>query len=261
MSSAGEHAVVEPLGRTLPERLRAGDRLVGALLRMPSEDLLEMLAVAGVDVVVVDCEHGPADVGALRRHITVADVHGVPVLVRIGRGEAALALRALDQGAAGVVAPHVDSPQEAEALVSAVHYPPLGSRGFATYTRAGRFGTVAAEDHLRRARRATLVVAMLESPAAVADAAAILDVPGVDAYLLGTADLAAARTPEDPPLPELVATARREAGSRALRVDLVGSPAQAADAFADGAQLVVYNTTQLLMGLFATLRAPSSAVP
>lgn len=240
--------------RSLRDRLRAGDRLVGALVRMPSEDLVEMLAVAGVDVLVIDCEHGPADVGALRQHISAAQVHGVPVLVRIGSGDAPLALRALDQGALGIIAPHVDSVEDAQALVRAVHYPPVGDRGFATYSRAGRFGTVAAEDHRRQALRNTLVIAMLESPAAVAGAAAILGVPGVDGYLIGTADLAAARTPDDPPLQDLVETARRDAGTHALRVDLVGSPAQAQEAVDDGAQLVVYNTTHLLMQLFATLR-------
>lgn len=243
--------------RPLKERLRDGEPLVGALLRLPSEDLLEMLAVAGVDVLVIDCEHGPADVGALRQHITAAQVHGVPVLVRIGSGEASLALRALDQGAAGVIAPHVDSVEDARALVRAVHYPPVGERGFATYSRAGRFGTVAPEDHRQAALRDTLVIAMLESPRAVAAAADILGVPGVDGFLVGTADLAAACTPDDPPVQDLLATARREAGSRSVRVDLVGDPAQAVAAAADGARLVVYNTTHLLMGLFATLRPGS----
>ena len=58
-----------------------------------------MAAVAGFDFVLVDCEHGPADVVALRQHIAVAAVHGVPVVVRVGEDDAGMILRALDQGA------------------------------------------------------------------------------------------------------------------------------------------------------------------
>lgn len=58
---------------SLRARLLAGDRVVGGLIRMPSEELVEMLAVAGLDLVLVDCEHGPADVGLLRQHLALAD--------------------------------------------------------------------------------------------------------------------------------------------------------------------------------------------
>src|SRR4051794_3013421 len=97
----------------LKARLSAGEVPIGALVRMPSEDLIDMLGVAGFDFVIVDCEHGPADVLALRRHITVADLHEMAALVRIGAGESALALRALDQGAQGIIAPHVDDAESA----------------------------------------------------------------------------------------------------------------------------------------------------
>jgi 4-hydroxy-2-oxoheptanedioate aldolase len=169
-----------PTNPRLKPRLTGGESLIGALVRIPSEDLIDMLGVAGFDFVVVDCEHGPADVLELRRHITVADLHGMGVLVRIGAGEDALALRALDQGAQGIIAPHVDDAESAQALVRAVHYPPHGHRGFATYPRAGGFGTVSARDHRSNAYETTLVIAMLESPAAVVNTEAILQTPGVD---------------------------------------------------------------------------------
>ena len=246
------HGAGEP--RSLKARLRAGDKLAGALVRMPSEDVVEMLAVAGLDFVLVDCEHGPADVGSLRHHIALAQVHGVPVLVRIGEGEHHLAARALDQGAQGVVAPHVESVADAEALVSAVHFPPLGTRGFATYPRAGRFGTVTAAEHRAAAEGSTLVIAMLESPAAIANAAAIVSVAGVDGYLVGTADLAASRGPDDPSVAELLAAVRADPGTASVvRVDLAAGATSAAEAFADGAQVVVHNVAHVLMEAFRGL--------
>ncbi len=246
-----------PPPRALRARLLAGEQVAGGLVRMPSEDLVEMLAVAGLDFVLVDCEHGPADVGLLRQHLALADAHGLPVLVRIGEGEHHLAQRALDQGAQGVVAPHVESAAEAEALVRAVHYPPRGTRGFATYPRAGRFGTVPAAEHHAAAATSTLVIAMLESPAAIRAAASIAAVDGIDGYLVGTADLGAARTPDDPTVAELLAAVRADPGAAGVvRADLATDAAGAAASLADGAAMIVYNVTHVLMTALRALPRP-----
>lgn len=238
---------------SLKTRLQAGEHLVGALVRMPCEEVVEMLAVAGMDFLIVDSEHGPADTAALRGHIALAQVHDVPVLVRPGEREPATVLRALDQGAQGIVAPHIDSAQDARDLVGAAHYPPVGHRGFATYPRAGRFGTVSADDH-RTAASETLVIAMLESPAAAIRAAEILSVPGIDGYLIGVADLAASRGAADPPFADSVAAIHRgaaEVGS--WRAELAGSVADAERVLDAGARLVVYNVAQVLMRSFGEL--------
>jgi 4-hydroxy-2-oxoheptanedioate aldolase len=242
---------------TVKARLRSGEQLVGALVRMPCEDVVEMLAVAGMDFVLIDCEHGPADVLALRTHIALAQVHGVPVLVRPGEGEPGLVLRALDQGAQGIVAPHIESAAEARALVEMVKYPPVGRRGFATYPRAGRFGTVSAADHRDRAGEA-LVVAMLESPRAASIASEILGTTGIDGYLIGTADLAASTGPNDPPVTDSVATIHEQAAQvGSWRAELAGSPEDALGVLTAGGRLVVYNVAQVLMRVFADLAAPA----
>jgi 4-hydroxy-2-oxoheptanedioate aldolase len=240
----------------LRARLRAGERVAGGLVRMPCEELVEMLAVAGLDFVLIDCEHGPADVVELRRHIAYADAHALPVLVRIGEGEHHLAQRALDQGAQGIVAPHVESAADAAALVQALHYPPRGARGFATYPRAGRFGTVPAAEHRAAAAETTLVIAMLESPAAIRAAGEIVGVDGIDGWLVGVADLTASVGPGDPTVPELLAEVRRDpAVAGAVRADLATSAEAAAASFADGAQVVVHNMTHVLMEALRPLRA------
>jgi 4-hydroxy-2-oxoheptanedioate aldolase len=241
--------------RSLRARLLGGEQVVGGLVRMPSEEIVEMLAVAGLDFVLVDCEHGPADVGLLRQHLALADAHGLPVLVRIGEGEHHLAQRALDQGAQGIVAPHVESAAEAEALVRAVHYPPRGVRGFATYPRSGRFGTVDPAEHRASAAESTLVIAMLESPAAIRDAASIVAVDGIDGYLVGVADLGAARSPDDPSVPELLASVHADPGTAAsVRADLANDAGAAAASLADGAAMIVYNVTHVVMTALRGLR-------
>jgi len=241
---------------SLRSRARSGERLIGALLRMPAEELVEMLAVAGLDFVVVDAEHGPADVIALRQHIAVAQVHGLAVIVRVGEGDTGMILRVLDQGAEGVLVPHIDDAAAAAAVVRASHYPPLGTRGFATYSRAGRFGLVAPAEHRDRYLENTLVLGMIESPAGVAAAADIAGTEGLDGIMIGPADLAASSGPDDPPLAEASrAVERAVASAGKLRMDIVGSRDAATAAFANGADLVVYNLAASLMSHFATLRS------
>jgi len=237
----------------LRSRLDAGERLVGALVRMPAEELVEMLAAAGHDFVVVDCEHGSADLGALRAHVTAAESFGMPVVVRTGGADTAFVLRALDLGAQGVVAPHVDTVDDAVRLVRSVRYPPHGERGFAAYSRAGRYGAATAEEHRRRADE-VLVVAMIESPVAVEATSGITAVPGVDGYLIGAADLGAARIDGDPPVDELVRRTHASAAPGSLRLDLAGSAQAASAALAAGAHLVVHNLTLEMMQLFRELR-------
>jgi 4-hydroxy-2-oxoheptanedioate aldolase len=238
---------------SLRHRLAAGGHLVGALVRMPAEELVEMLAVAGHDFVLLDCEHGSADLAALRHHVTAAESFDLPVLVRMGTDDSSFVLRALDLGVQGVVAPHVDTADDAVRLVRSVRYPPQGERGFATYSRAGRYGAASGEEHRRRAAD-ILVIAMIESPAAVEAASAITAVPGIDGYLIGTSDLGATRTDSDPPVQELVHRTHADAAPGSLRLDLAGSAEAASAAIADGARIVMHNLTLEMMELFRRLR-------
>jgi 4-hydroxy-2-oxoheptanedioate aldolase len=246
---------------SLRDRLEAGHRLLGALLRLGNEELVEMVAVSGFDFVLLDTEHGPSDVTELRRHLVLAETHDVPVLVRVGGHEPAQVLRVLDAGAEGVVAPHVDTAEQAAALVASAHYPPTGARGFATYGRSGRYGLVDPEAHRRAAAR-TLVFGMIESPAGVTERAAIVATPGLDGIMVGTADLRTSSGPDDPdPADSLAAVHRTLAEAGSYRMDIVNARPQAAAAFADGASLVVYNLTATVMAHLADLRTAAPHAP
>ena len=242
-------------GPSLKERAHRGDRLLGVLLRIPGDELVEMVALSGFDFVLIDCEHGPADLVPLRQHIAAALLYGCPVLVRVGSHEPALVLRALDHGATGIVAPHIDTAEDAADLVASVHYPPLGRRGFAGYSRPGRYGLVPAGDHKQRMLDETLAFGMIESPGAVAAAEQIVATPGLDGIMIGPADLRASSSRADPdPAASIAAVHRVLADAGSLRLQIVNSAAEAAAAFADGANLVVYNLTHTLMHHLAELR-------
>lgn len=241
---------VDPM--ELGRRVRQGERLLGMLVRMPSELLVELAGYVGLDYVVLDAEHGPVDQLALSHHMSVAESMGVPVIVRIGALHDAL--RALDLGAAGIICPHVDSVAEAEALAAAVRYPPRGKRGFAAYTRAGRYGLTSNAEHLAHYADGPLVIAMIESAAGLAAAADIAAVDGIDLLWPGPADLGAdlGLLGGDPaPIDQAIDDVRAASDGRVLTI--CGDEATAAAHFAAGSQLVVYNTQHAVSQLMVRL--------
>ncbi|KID29834.1 2,4-dihydroxyhept-2-ene-1,7-dioic acid aldolase [Prauserella sp. Am3] len=243
---------------TLKRRLHGGERLRGGILRMPCDYLVELCGIAGLDFVLIDCEHGPSDQVPLQQHIQAAQARGIAVLVRVGHGEPSLILRALDLGADGIVVPHVDTAEEARAAVAAAHYPPRGERGFATYSRAGAFGAAGADDHLARAAETTLVVPMLETAAACAAAADIAAVEGVDALMIGPADLAVAMgrpgAVADPDVRSTADAAVRAASETGTPMVSIVSSTEAAATAPAGA--VVFNLAHILLD---TVRGLASA--
>ncbi|TDD86849.1 2-dehydro-3-deoxyglucarate aldolase [Actinomadura darangshiensis] len=241
--------------RRLRARVRAGETLLGGLLRMPGEMLVELSGVAGLDYVVIDCEHGPADLVHLQHHIVAAEARGLDVLVRVAPDDPDLVLRVLDLGAAGIIVPHVDTAGDARRAVAAAHYPPLGGRGFATYSRAGRYGSATIKGHLAEAAETTLVVVMLESPAGCANAAEILAVEGVDAVMPGPADLSVAMGltggPSEPAVREAIQAVRAAAAAAGrAQMTIVGGAPQAAAA---PPGLIVYNLAHVLLTTFRGL--------
>ncbi|NYI78913.1 HpcH/HpaI aldolase family protein [Nocardioides panzhihuensis] len=226
----------------LKQRMARGERLLGILVRTPATMLIDMAGHNGYDFVLLDTEHGFADQQVLADHVVAARAVGLPTIVRIGGGEAALALRVLDAGAEGIVVPHVQSAEQAVDAVRAAHYPPLGDRGFATYTPAGRWGKAAGSEHAADAARRTVVVAMVEDAQGVENAGAIAGTEGVDALWVGLSDLGATLGYDagaaDVACRQVWAAAQ-EAGAPvlALASDAKGVGA----AFDSGAQLVVLN--------------------
>ena len=241
---------------SLAARLRGREPLLGTLLRMPNEALIEMTALVGMDFVVIDTEHGPGDQLPLTHHLMAAAAAGIPALVRVGTN--AEILRVLDLGAAGIIAPHISSVEQAEAVVRAAHYPPRGDRGFATYTRSGRHGLIGTDEHLANARANTAIVLMIEDGPGVEAAEQIASVDGVDALFVGPADLSVALgfpgQPGSATVKDAITAvhdAARSAG--AAVVTITGDPAVAREHFSAGSNMVIYNVLAALGGLFTGL--------
>jgi 4-hydroxy-2-oxoheptanedioate aldolase len=172
----------------LRDRLRGGEPLYGGWSTIPDVLSVRSLALAGLDYVVIDLQHGNAterDLPALTLAIRQA---GATPVGRVRYAHPADIGRALDLGCQGVIVPNVDSSEQARAVAGACRYPPVG------YRSAG--GTMATAE--------PLCIVMVESLNAVADLAATLALDGVDGIYVGPRDLSlalgCALDPHDPVL-------------------------------------------------------------
>ena len=177
--------------KPLKARIRDREKLFGLFVMIPSPAVVEMCAHAGFDYVILDLEHGAATMESIEHGVRAADAAGIPVVVRVGSRAAIDILHVLDTGASGILVPHVMTAGDAAAITGAAHYPPRGTRGMATTTRAGRHGFVTVGDHLKRAREQTVVLAQIEDAAAIAQVPAIAATPDLDGLFIGPSDLAA----------------------------------------------------------------------
>lgn len=175
-------------------RLWAEDRAaINGWCAIPSSFSAELMAHQGWDTLTIDLQHGLIDYQtAVTMLQAISTTETVP-LVRVPWLEPGILMKVLDAGAYGVICPMVNSAADAERLVEACRYPPLGGRSFGPI----RATIYAGADYAARANDTVAVIAMIETRQALDNLDAILSVPGIDAVYIGPADLANAlgRTP------------------------------------------------------------------
>ncbi|HEU5283625.1 MAG TPA: aldolase/citrate lyase family protein [Burkholderiales bacterium] len=172
------------------DRLTRGELAIGMGVRgLRGIEVARVMKTAGYDFLFIDLEHGATSVETAFQISVAALDAGIAPLIRVPHGELAMGTRCLDAGGLGLVIPHVDSADEARAMVDAFKFAPLGRRSIGgAYPQFG-FASVPAAEVVSALNEATLVVAMIETPRAVQNAEQIAAVPGIDVLLMGTNDL------------------------------------------------------------------------
>jgi 2-keto-3-deoxy-L-rhamnonate aldolase RhmA len=145
----------------------------------------------GFDFLFIDTEHGALSVHEATQICLAALPTGVTPIVRICHDALDEGTRALDNGAQGIVVPHVNTRQQAERVAAAFRYPPLGHRSWGGPPALYGFLPPSAAEAQAEINREILSIAMIETPEAVENADAIAGVDGIDVLLFGTSDLTA----------------------------------------------------------------------
>lgn len=211
------------------------------------------LAHAGIDFVYLDQQHGTVSIEQITSVADALAATPAVVLVRVPEATPTAIGRALDAGADGILAPDVADRAHAARVVDATRYPPAGTRSW------GRYGGPSSPQLADR----PLVVPMIESPGAVADAAAIAALDGVDAVYVGRNDLALASgaSLEDVgrpgPVADAIAAVRAACDAAGIPMGTSGAvPALAAEGFR---MLTLGSELDLLGHAVRTLRGEGSS--
>jgi 2-keto-3-deoxy-L-rhamnonate aldolase RhmA len=175
---------------TALEQLKTGNLAIGIGLRQArTVDIAKAMRTAGFDWLFIDMEHNAMDLDIAVQISVAAQDAGITPIVRVPGFQHFHATRVLDGGAQGIVFPHVDDAETAARLVGQCRYPPAGRRSVTGALPQLDFAAHSVADTVAAVNAATLLVIMLETPTAIANADAIAAVPGVDTLLIGTNDL------------------------------------------------------------------------
>ena len=177
---------------SLARRLRAGETVYCGWCTLGSPIVAETIAREGFAAVVLDQQHGLWDTASIVTGIGAMYHAGATPVVRVPLADFASVSRALDCGAEAIIAPMINTEGDARQFVAAAKYPPLGERSWGPNRAMALQGRSNAVDYLREANDGTLTLAMIETPAALANVDAIAATPGIDALFIGPYDLSTA---------------------------------------------------------------------
>ena len=176
----------------LARRLRAGETIFSAWCNLGSPIVAETIAREGFACVVLEQQHGLWDTASIVTGIGAVHLAGSTPAVRVPLADFAFVSRALDMGAEAIIAPMINSAQDARQFAACAKYPPLGERSWGPLRAMTLQGKTVAVDYLREANDGTLTLAMIETQEALTNVDAIAASPGIDALFIGPYDLSVA---------------------------------------------------------------------
>ena len=234
-------------------KIAEGGVILCAMQRLPNPSATEIMAMSGIDMICIDNEHYPFSVNTVERIARAAHIHGASVFMRVPGDDPARIAQMMDCGLQGIKVPHVESRAQAQAIVDAVKYAPMGTRGFCPITRAACYGNgMTPEEFARISNENTFVVPQIETKEGVEDIDHILSIPEVDWVPIGPSDLSASYgcpgSYDDPRVVGAIQTVREK--SKALGKSggvMCHSPQAIADAKAEGVTFLSLGSDQQIL--------------
>lgn len=236
-------------------RLHSGELMIGTMVTLGVPEVAELLAGVGFDWLFVDAEHstlGPRDL----QSVLQGAGRSTPCLIRLPAADELSIKKALDTGAAGIIAPMVNTAAQAEGVVRAAKYAPEGSRGVGI-ARAHGYG-LNFQGYVDSANEHVTVVVQAEHIEAVENMASIVRVPGLDAVLVGPYDLSASLGKigqvTDPAVTGAIDHITETCRQAGVRLGIFGVSAEAVQPYIErGYTLIIAGVDTLMLGQAAGL--------
>ncbi len=171
-------------------RMRRGERIIGTMVQeVRTPAIAQILKEVGFDFFMLDMEHGAFNLETAAEIIRVARLVDIAPLVRVCGPQYELIARVLDQGAAGVMVPRIETRSDVEVLVQSMKYPPVGRRGMSSDAPHSQYDFRPLPELIETSNEDTIAIAQIERRAAIENIDDLLSVPGLDAALVGPEDL------------------------------------------------------------------------
>ena len=174
---------------SLKSKLKNNELTVGTWLSLAHPGIAEIIVKAGFEWVTIDMEHSVITVREAEEMIRIIDLGGSVPLVRLSSNDSVQIKRMMDAGARGLIIPMVNSIDDVEKAVAAVHYPGKGTRGVGL-ARAQGYGA-GFHENLNWLKNEAVIIVQIEDINAVENIEAILSCKDVDGYIIGPYDLSA----------------------------------------------------------------------
>jgi len=180
----------------MKRKIEKGLPVIGTFFGLNSTQAVECLGLAGLDFLVIDTEHGPADVESTMNFIIAAELRGITPIVRVKNHSRDSILKMLDVGAKGILIPYIENFDDIKKIVKYGKYYPVGRRGVAM-SRSGGFGfepfsSQGIEKYFQVSNQETMLIPQCETKGCLDNIEKICSLDGIDGIFIGPYDLSVA---------------------------------------------------------------------
>jgi len=175
---------------SVKQNLRAGKLQLGTGFgQFRSPEIPKLLAAAGFHWAFLDTEHGGFDLETVQDICRVSAMAGLCPIVRVADLQYSLVARALDCGAQGIIFPRVEQPELLERAISWTKFPPAGVRGYGLTAVQVDYEPLTFSQIIEHMNANNMTVLQIETRRALEAREELLAVEGIDAVMVGPADL------------------------------------------------------------------------
>jgi len=171
------------------QKWAAGEAVSGPFVQLPAPGLAEIFALAGFDLTIIDLEHGTINLETAESMMRASHSRGAAPFARVLANRPELISAALNIGAAGILVPHVDSPDEARAVVQAARFGPQGARGLCPFVRSADYSSAKGPAYYADANAAVIVGVLIEGSSAYETIDEFFEIDGLDLVMIAPYDL------------------------------------------------------------------------
>lgn len=172
----------------IKQKLKEGKFVLGTWCVLPSPSVVNILAKAELDFVIIDMEHGAMDYKIAQEMIMAAESDGCEAIIRVPKNDESDILRALDIDPSGIIVPHIENIEDCNKVVTFSKFAPIGNRGFNPYVRAGSYHGVTYTFFSEQNKKILLCI-IVEGINALNNLEQIISNPEIDVVYIGTYDL------------------------------------------------------------------------